>query len=52
MLWQRSAKEAEFISDLGTMRTIVRPILNEDMITFLKEEGLTQIYKILVGEAI
>lgn len=45
-------KEAEFISDLGTTRQIVRPILNEAMGAFLKEEGLTPIYKILAGEAV
>ncbi|MCD7765109.1 MAG: DUF1819 family protein [Lachnospiraceae bacterium] len=45
-------KEAEFISDLGTTRQIVRPILNEAMGTFLKEEGLEPIYKILAGEAV
>ncbi|MCD7763955.1 MAG: DUF1819 family protein [Lachnospiraceae bacterium] len=45
-------KEAEFISDLGTTRQVVRPILNEAMGTFLKEEGLEPIYKILAGEAV
>ncbi|MBS5881825.1 MAG: DUF1819 family protein [Lachnoanaerobaculum sp.] len=43
-------KEAEFISETGTIRTIVRPIVNDAMEHFLQEEGLTPIYKILAGE--
>lgn len=45
-------REAEFISDTGTTRQIIRPILNREMIEFLKEEGLTPIYKILAGESV
>lgn len=50
--YKHMLKEAEFISDLGTTRKIVRPILNEAMTVFLKEEGLTSVYKILAGETI
>ncbi len=43
-------KEAEFISETGTIREIVRPIISDAMSTFLQDEGLTPIYKILAGE--
>ncbi|MDO4647208.1 MAG: DUF1819 family protein [Eubacteriales bacterium] len=43
-------KEAEFISETGTVREIVRPIISDTMKTFLKDEGLLPIYKILAGE--
>ena len=43
-------KEAEFISESGTTREIVRPIVSDAMKTFLQDEGLTPIYKILAGE--
>ncbi|MDO4649298.1 MAG: DUF1819 family protein [Eubacteriales bacterium] len=43
-------KEAEFISETGTTREIVRPIISDAMSTFLQDEGLTPIYKILAGE--
>lgn len=42
-------KEAGLISDSGTDRKIIRPIISEEVIEFLKEEGLTQFIKILVG---
>lgn len=45
-------REAEFISDTGATRQIIKPILNREMIEFLKEEGLTPIYKILAGESV
>lgn len=43
-------KEAEFISESGTTREIVRPIISDVMNKFLHDEGLTPIYKILAGE--
>jgi len=42
-------KEAGLISDSGMDRKIIRPIISEEVIEFLKEEGLTQFIKILVG---
>ncbi|CCZ63530.1 DUF1819 family protein [Hungatella hathewayi] len=43
-------KEAEFISEAGTTREIVRPIISDAMKNFLQDKGLTTIYKILAGE--
>ena len=43
-------KDAEFISETGTVRKIVRPIVSDAMKKFLQDEGLTPIYKILEGE--
>lgn len=45
-------KEAEFISKTGTTREIVRPIISDAMKTFLIDEGLLTIYKILAGESV
>ena len=45
-------KEAEFISKTGTTREIVRPIISDAMKTFLIDEGLLPIYKILAGESV
>ncbi len=45
-------KEAEFISETGTTREIVRPIISDAMKTFLIDEGLLPIYKILAGESV
>ena len=43
-------KEAEFISEAGTTRAIVRPIISDAMKNFLQDKVLTTIYKILAGE--
>ncbi len=43
-------REAEFISEVGTTRKIIRPILNDQMVSYLEDEGLRPIYKILSGE--
>ncbi len=43
-------KEAGMLSESGTERKIIRPILDKEMEDFLQSEGLTRIYKILVGE--
>lgn len=43
-------KEAGFISESGTTREIVRPIISDVMNKFLQNEGLMPIYKILAGE--
>lgn len=43
-------KEAGMLSESGTERKIVRPILDKEMEDFLQSEGLDRIYKILAGE--
>lgn len=43
-------KEAGMLSESGTEREIIRPILDKEMEDFLQSEGLTRIYKILAGE--
>lgn len=43
-------KEAGMLSESGTERKIIRPILDKEMEDFLQSEGLTRIYKILAGE--
>ena len=43
-------KEAEMLSESGTERKIIRPILDKEMEDFLQSEGLPRIYKILAGE--
>lgn len=43
-------KEAGLLSESGTERKIIRPILDKEMEEFLQSEGLTRIYKILAGE--
>lgn len=43
-------KEAEMISDSGTVRRILRPIVSREMRKFLEEEGLELMVKILTGE--
>ena len=43
-------KEAGMISDIGTERQILRPIMKAEMKDFLKGEGLEYIVKILAGE--
>ena len=43
-------KEAGMLSESGTERKIIRPILDKEMEDFLQSEGLIRIYKILAGE--
>ena len=43
-------KEAGMLSESGTERNIIRPILDKEMEDFLQSEGLIRIYKILAGE--
>ena len=43
-------KEAGMLSESGTERKIIRPILDKEMEHFLQSEGLARIYKILAGE--
>ena len=43
-------KEAGMLSESGTERKIIRPILDKEMEDFLQSEGLARIYKILAGE--
>ena len=43
-------KEAGMLSESGTEREIIRPILDKEMEDFLQSEGLIRIYKILAGE--
>ena len=43
-------KEAGMLSESGTERNIIRPILDKEMEDFLQSEGLARIYKILAGE--
>ena len=43
-------KEAGLLSESGTERKIIRPILDNEMEEFLQSEGLARIYKILAGE--
>lgn len=43
-------KEAGMLSESGTERKIIRPILEKEMEDFLQSEGLTRIYKTLAGE--
>lgn len=43
-------KEAGMISDSGTKRKIVRPIVSRELQEFLEKEGLERIGKILTGE--
>lgn len=43
-------KEAGMLSESGTERKIIRPILDKEMEDFLQSEGLAGIYKILAGE--
>ncbi|MGN0241627.1 MAG: DUF1819 family protein [Candidatus Weimeria sp.] len=43
-------KEAGMLSESGTERKIIRPILDKEMEDFLQSEGLVGIYKILAGE--
>ena len=43
-------KEAGMLSESGTERKIIRPILDKETEDFLRTEGLTRIYKILAGE--
>ena len=43
-------KEAGMLSESGTERKIIRPILDKEMQDFLQSEGLIRIYKILAGE--
>ena len=43
-------KEAGMLSESGTERKIIRPILDKEMEDFLQSEGLIRICKILAGE--
>ena len=43
-------KEAGMLSETGTERKIIRPILDKETEDFLQTEGLVKIYKILAGE--
>ncbi|MDY6308069.1 MAG: DUF1819 family protein [Oribacterium sp.] len=43
-------KEAGLLSESGTERKIIRPILDKEMEEFLQAEGLARIFKILAGE--
>ena len=43
-------KEAGMLSESGTERKIIRPILDKEMEDFLQSEGMARIYKILAGE--
>ena len=43
-------KEAGMISDNGTVRKILKPIVSREMRDFLEEEGLAPIVRILTGE--
>ncbi len=43
-------KEAGLLSESGTERKIIRPILDKEMEEFLQSEGLARIFKILAGE--
>jgi len=43
-------KEAGMLSESGTERKIIRPILDKETEDFLQTEGLSRIYKILTGE--
>ena len=43
-------KEAGMISDGGTSRKILRPIISQELREFLRKEGLERIEKILTGE--
>ena len=43
-------KEAGLLSESGTLRKIIRPILDKEMEEFLQSEGLARIFKILAGE--
>ena len=43
-------KEAGMLSESGTERKMIRPILDKEMEDFLQSEGLIRIYKILAGE--
>ena len=43
-------KEAGLLSESGTERKIIRPILDKEMEDFFQSEGLARIYKILAGE--
>lgn len=43
-------KEAGLLSESGTERKIIRPILDKKMEEFLQAEGLARIFKILAGE--
>lgn len=43
-------KEAGMLSESGTERKIIRPIMDEEMKAFLRSEGLTKICMILAGE--
>ncbi len=43
-------KEAGMLSESGTERKIIRPILDKETEDFLQTEGLSRIYKILAGE--
>lgn len=43
-------KEAGMISDSGTKRKILRPIVSRELQEFLEKEGLERIGKILTGE--
>ena len=43
-------KEAGLLSESGTERKIIRPILDKEMEEFLQSEGLHTIFKILAGE--
>ena len=43
-------KEAGLLSESGTERKIIRPILDKEMEEFLQSEGLDRIFKILAGE--
>lgn len=43
-------KEAGMLSESGTERKIIRPILDKEMEDFLRSEGLARVYKILAGE--
>lgn len=42
--------DADMITERGDPRRIVRPLLNQRLADFLKEDGLIQVYKILEGE--
>ena len=43
-------KEAGMISDSGTVRRILRPIVSQEMREFLEEEGLELVVRIMAGE--
>lgn len=43
-------KEAGMLSEAGTERKIIRPLISSETKEFLKSEGLERIYKILAGE--